>query len=273
MNHLAVIGDPINHSLSPLMHNAALKDKNLSKFYDYKAIHIKTDSLDNFISSLDKEGITGFNVTLPHKIAIIKYLKRIDSTVEDIGAVNTVLKKDSKLIGYNTDVKGFLDSLDDNGIVYQNRRVLILGAGGTAQTIVYGLVKQGVSIEIYNRTESKALAIKKRFDKLGKISVINELETDDVELIINATSVGLNNHDSPIHSDLIKKKHTVMDIIYNPFLTPLLKQAKLKQCIYLNGLDMLVNQGAIAFKLFTGIEPDKTVMKDSLLAHFKNKNI
>lgn len=272
MNHLAVIGDPIQHSLSPVMHMTALKDKKLADTFDYKAIHVRPHLLYEFVKLLDQNKITGFNVTLPHKTAIMNYLDEVDNTAKDIGAVNTVINKNSELIGYNTDVQGFIDSLDNNHITYKNKRALVLGAGGAAQAVVYGLLKAGTTIEIFNRTLSNAEALKNRFDALGSITVQKQLETIDSDLIINTTSVGLNNIYSPLPADLILEQHEVVDIIYNPFTTPLLIEAQKKHCHHINGLDMLISQGAIAFKLFTGIEPNKVIMKEALLSHFKNNS-
>lgn len=270
MNHLAVIGHPIQHSLSPVMHMAALKDKELSDVYDYQAIHVQPTLLPEFIETLNQKHISGFNVTLPHKTTIIKYLDTLDSTAHDIAAVNTVVNKNSELLGYNTDVQGFIDSLDDNNFTYKNKRALVLGAGGSAQAVVYGLLKAGTNIEIFNRTRFKAETLKNRFDALGSITVQRNLKTNDSDLIINTTSVGLNDIDSPLPADLISEQHEVVDIIYNPFTTPLLKEAQKKHCRYINGLDMLISQGAQAFKLFTGIEPNKVIMKEALLSYFKN---
>ena len=271
MNHLAVIGDPIHHSLSPVMHNAALEDSKLNDSYDYKAIHVKPNLLSKFIETLDQNQISGFNVTQPYKMSIIKYLDELDKMTKNIGAANTVIKKNTKLIGYNTDIQGFIDSLDDNNIKYKNRRALVLGAGGAAQAILYGLLNAGTGVEIFNRTQTKAVNLKKRFDEFGSITVQDKLKTNDIDIIINTTSVGLNNMDSPLPSALISEQHEVVDIIYNPFTTPLLREAQKKNCHYINGLDMLVSQGALAFNFFTGIEPNKLIMKEALLSHFKNR--
>lgn len=270
MNRLAVIGDPINHSLSPLMHNAALKDKFFSEIYEYVSYWVPADKLENFVNRLDEVGITGFNVTLPHKTSIINLLSYVDDSVSIISAVNTVIKRNSELIGFNTDIQGFIDSLNENNVKFKNKNILILGGGGAARAIVCGLLKQGSNIEIFNRTFSKAQVIKDQFSKLGEINVQNTLRTDDIDIIINTTSVGLHRNDIPINPDLIVPEHTIIDIIYNPLETSLLLEAKRKHCVYLGGLDMLVNQGALAFKLFTGVNPNKQVMKDTLLNYFQN---
>ena len=148
----------------------------------------------------------------------------------------------------------------------------MLGAGGAAQAVVYGLVKAGTTVDIFNRTQSKAEILKKRFNELGTITVQNSLKTSDIDIIINTTSVGLNNVYSPLPADFISEQHEVVDIIYNPFITPLLQEAQKKHCHYINGLDMLISQGAVAFNLFTGIQPNKVIMKDALLSHFKKQS-
>lgn len=271
MKILAVIGDPISHSLSPIMHNAALIDKNLQDSYHYSSFHVPPNTLNQFIDELDKKNISGFNVTLPHKIAIIPYLDKIDKDAQEIGAVNTVVRKNSKLIGYNTDKDGFLLSLKENNIEYKNQKTLILGAGGAATAIVYGLLKNRSSVEIYNRTESKSLVLKENFGNLGSIEIQKTINTKNVDLIINTTSVGMNSSEIPLNPKYLSSKHTVIDIIYTPFETTLLQEAKQKKCCYLGGLDMLINQGALAFTLFTTVDPDRTVMKNAVLSYLRKK--
>ena len=271
MKILAVIGDPISHSLSPIMHNAALIDKKLQNFYHYSSYHVTPNSLKKFIDDLDNNNISGFNVTLPHKIAIIPHLDKIDEDTREIGAINTVVKKNSTLIGYNTDKDGFLLSLKENNIEYKNKKTLILGAGGAATAIVYGLLKNGSEIKIYNRTESKSLILKEKFDNLGSIEIQKTLNTENVDLIVNTTSVGMNSSEIPVNPKYINSKHTVIDIIYTPFETSLLQEAKQKNCFFLGGLDMLINQGALAFTLFTNVNPDRTVMKNAVLNYLNKK--
>lgn len=271
MKILAVIGDPISHSLSPIMHNAALIDKNLQDSYHYSSYHVLPKSLKKFIDDLDNNNITGFNVTLPHKLSIIPYLDELNEDAQEIGAVNTVVKKNGTLIGYNTDKDGFLISLKENKIEYKDKKVLILGAGGAATAIVYGLLTNGSDIEIYNRTESKAVILKNKFNHIGSINIQTSLKTENIDLIINTTSVGMNSSEIPLNSKYINLKHTVIDIIYTPFETRLLQEAKQKNCSYLGGLDMLINQGAVAFTLFTTVEPDRTVMKNAVLSYLMKK--
>ena len=198
-----------------------------------------------------------------------KYITHFSADCKDIGAVNTVLvNENTELAGYNTDKDGFLQSLTHNNIHVKDKRVLILGAGGSATSIVYGLLQQKAEIEIYNRTFAKAYLLQEKFSFLGSIRVQTKLNTNDIDLIINTTSLGMNNIGIPLKLDLIKSNHTVIDIVYTPLVTPLLKEAQLKNCTTLGGLDMLVQQGALAFSLFTGITPDKAVMKNVLLSHF-----
>lgn len=271
MKKLGVIGDPISHSLSPIMHNAALKDKNLQNSYHYSSYHVLLNSLKQFIDDLDRNNISGFNVTLPHKLDIIPFLDQINEDAKEIGAVNTVVNKNSKLIGYNTDKDGFLLSLDDNNIEYKNKKILVLGAGGSAKAIVYGLLQSGADIDVYNRTQSRAIALKEKFNSFGPIKILNSIVTENVDLIINTTSVGMNSSEIPLNPNKILSKHTVIDIIYTPFETTLLQEAKKRNCSYLNGLEMLVNQGALAFRIFTGIEPDRKVMKDAVFSYLQKK--
>lgn len=265
MKTLAVIGDPIKHSLSPIMHNAALKNLNLENTYLYKTIHVKSLYLNDFIKDVKRsDDIKGFNVTLPHKSSIIPFLDEIDNSAKRVNAVNTVVNKNGLLIGYNTDIQGFINSLIQNKVLIQNKDILLLGAGGSAYSVAYGLLKEGARVYIKNRSKENAKKLVLMMKKFGNIEIIEVCNFSKIDYIVNTTSVGMDGKSSPIKTNNITENHVVIDIIYNPSLTPLLKQSNSKGAKILNGIDMLIYQGALAFKYFTSQEPDINIMRNSL---------
>ena len=267
MLSLAVIGDPINHSLSPIIHNASILNLGLEKQFQYEKINVKPNHLQIFIETIRKTKLIGFNVTLPHKYKILQYLDKIDKSASIIGAVNTVVVEKSILCGYNTDIDGFINSLLENNIEIKNKNFLVIGAGGAALAVVYGLLREGAMVEIINRSEQNALFLKKKLDEFGSIKVIKKPNFNDFDSIINTTSVGMDGVSIPINADSINDNHTVIDIIYNPNITPLLKIAKSSGARVINGIGMLINQGALSFKLFTGMEPNKNIMLEAIKKH------
>lgn len=266
----AVIGDPIEHSMSPQMHN------DLFQFYSidahYQPFLVKGDKLKDAINGFRAIGISGFNVTIPHKTDIIPLLDEVDPLAEQIGAVNTVVNQDGRFIGYNTDALGYLTGLKAITENLNNENILIIGAGGAARAIFYALASEGVqSLDICNRTlenaqklieacpykiNSKALSIKEAEETLQHYGII-----------IQTTSIGMspNVQNSPLSIEHLKQGCIVSDIIYNPLETLVLREAKEKQAIIQNGVDMFVFQGALAFEYWTGITPDINRMRSNIL--------
>jgi len=265
----AVIGDPINHSLSPNIHNAAFMELNLD--CTYIAYRIPRGELKEGIESLKKIKINGFNVTIPHKIEMMKYLDKIDESCSLIGAVNTVTNNEGILKGYNTDMDGFLEPLKRRKITIQNSKILLLGAGGAARAIVAGLAKEHAKhITIANRTLTNANNLAQFGNKIGvncNAIEINRLEKDlqDYNIIVNSTSVGLKNEPSPIPFDSIKPQTVVYDIVYMPINTDFLKKAKEKNAIIIYGYEMLLGQATRAFEIWHKIEAPYNAMKKALL--------
>ncbi|MFX0090960.1 MAG: shikimate dehydrogenase [Candidatus Hodarchaeota archaeon] len=250
----AVIGSPISHSMSPVIHNAAFRKLEL-KFY-YRAMEVKNskDAIDEMLEN----GYRGYSVTLPHKVEIMKYLDEIDPLSEKIGAVNTVVNDNGCLKGYNTDVIGALKSINDV-INIEGRRIVILGAGGAARAIGFGLKDAGVDIFIQNRTLSNAKTL--AGDLNCSYSTIDPQLIKDYDLIVNTTPVGMHpDVDKTIIEDF-PENCTVMDIVYNPVETKLLKLAKAKNCKTINGLGMFVYQAAEQFRLFTGKDAPVEIMR------------
>lgn len=254
MKQFAVIGYPIQHSLSPCMHSANFKALGIEASYEMKQILNLHEEIET-LKQLD-----GFNVTLPYKQLIIPFLDEVDPVAKMIGAVNTVKNENGKLKGYNTDVDGFFESFKTLGI-NQQESILILGAGGAARAVYYGLLKNGYqNITIANRTLDKAKDICD--NSISLVQAGEQLET--YKCVINTTSVGLIEGECPIDLKNLNSNHVVMDLIYKPKLTTLLKRAKALNCRYENGLDMLLIQGAQAFEIWFDQKANRTMMKQQL---------
>jgi shikimate dehydrogenase len=279
---LGIIGDPIEHSLSPQMHNAVLSRMNLP--FIYLPFHIRPQELARFlrqIRSSSLKGLSGefigFNVTIPHKETIIPYLDKVSPEALKIGAVNTVVVSGGKLVGYNTDAGGYLRSLkEEMKFDPRKKKCLILGAGGAARAVLYALALSGVAeIWIANRTPLRAERLAQEFQKEFKRTKIKvcSLQSADllpllpqIDLLINATSVGLKGSSFPAFPlKNLSRKAIVSDLVYRPLMPPFLKRAKkLGLKIHL-GLGMLLYQGAKSFEIWTRKKPDLKVMKNALL--------
>jgi shikimate dehydrogenase len=265
----AVIGDPIDHSLSPNIHSAAFRELNLES--SYIAYRIPKGELKDGIESLKKIKIDGFNVTIPHKVEMMKYLDKMDESCSIIGAVNTVTNDEGILKGYNTDMDGFLDPFKKKEIKIQGSKILLLGAGGAARAITAGVAKEKAKhLTIANRTLEKANNLAQFANKIGlnadaiTIEMIgNNLQ--DYDIIVNATSVGLKNEPSPISLESIKPETIVYDIVYMPMNTDFLKKAKQKGAKIIYGYEMLLGQAVRAFEIWHGIEAPYNAMKKALL--------
>jgi len=265
----AVIGDPIDHSLSPNIHSAAFRELNLD--CSYIAYRVPKEELQEGVESLKKIKINGFNVTIPHKIEMMKYLDKLDESCSIIGAVNTVTNDDGILKGYNTDMDGFLEPFKKRNINIKNLKVLLLGSGGAARAIVAGFAKEHAqSITIANRTVENANNLVEFSNKIGlnaNAIKINEVKdtTKNYDIIVNATSVGLKNELSPISLEDINSKTIVYDIVYMPINTDFLKKAKEKEAIIIYGYEMLLGQATRAFEIWHGVEAPYNAMKKALL--------
>ena len=278
-NILCVIGHPIEHSMSPVMHNAALND--LSLDYVYLAFDIHPKDLEKAILGYKKSNIKGFNVTIPHKEEIIQYLDELDPLSKQIGAVNTVKNEGGVLLGRNTDAFGAKQALLDARFKIEGKKALILGAGGAARAISFALSEEIDEIFISNRTEERAIKLAKELQDTTKIKATgNDMSektlrtlASSVDIIINTTPIGMypKVDISPISKDLLNENLFIFDIIYNPLQTQLLKEAKEIGSKTLNGLDMFINQGALAFEWWTGKKPNVKLMKEKIIEQLGNK--
>jgi shikimate dehydrogenase len=268
----AVIGDPIDHSLSPNIHSAAFREMNLDS--SYIAYRIPKGELEEGIEGLKKIKIDGFNITIPHKVEMMKYLDKIDESCSLIGAVNTVTNTDGILKGYNTDMDGFLEPFKKKKLNIANTKVLLLGAGGAARAIVAGFAKEKAkSITIANRTLGNAENLAEFAKKIGLNA--NAVKIEDVkdtaknfDIIVNATSVGLRDEPSVISLEGISEKTIVYDIVYMPINTDFIKKAKEKNAIIIYGYEMLLGQAVRAFEIWHGVEAPYNAMKKALLGGF-----
>jgi len=270
---LCIIGHPVEHSMSPVMHNAALQDLGLN--FTYMAFTVIPSQLKNAIRGIKAIGINGFNVTIPHKEIIMKYLDKIDPLAKEIGAINTVKNEGGILIGRNTDALGAKKGLLDAGCKINGKNILIMGAGGAARAICYILAEQANRIVIVNRTEKRAIKLVKNLKKNIDVNaegknnseIILKEETSKADILINTTSVGMypSTNQSPITKSILHSDLFVFDVIYNPIETKLIRDAKGIGCKTLGGLDMLINQGVLAFEWWTNKKPNRDLMKRKVI--------
>ena len=255
MKKFLVIGNPIEHSLSPILHNCWIKNNGIGAIYEKQKTH--EDELENLILQVKEKKINGINVTVPFKKAIIPFLDELSIEAESTQSVNTIYLKDDKIKGHNTDIVGFETSIKKSEYNLINKEVLILGAGGVVPSIIYALNKMKVSnILISNRTKAKAEELKILFKNL---TILDWGEIPKFDIIINATSVGLNQNDQ-LKIDLSKAGNNKFfyDIIYNPKETNFLRIGKKLGNEIENGKMMFIYQALAAFKIWHGFQPNIT---------------
>ena len=266
-----VIGDPIEHTMSPVMHNAAFKKLGLD--YIYLPFRVKKEDLGRAIVGVRALGIRGLNVTIPHKVAVMSLLDELDPLAKRIGAVNTVVNDGGVLTGYNTDAGGFIQALLEKGVEPQGKGVVVLGAGGASRAVSFVLAERGARLTILNRqleldwAVDLARRISQDFGKEVKALELNDenlarvLESADI--LVNATSVGMSPDagETPLPARLLRPGLVVFDVIYNPIKTRLLREAEEAGARTIGGLDMLVWQGALAFEQWTGRQAPRQVMR------------
>lgn len=255
------------------MQNAAFGELHLN--CTYIAFKVAEGELGHSIESLRSIKIAGFNVTVPHKVQVMRYLDELDSSAKKAEAVNTVNNIEGIFKGYNTDIFGFIEPLRSRKVDFRGMRILLLGAGGAARAAVAGLSEQdGIAkLIIANRDPSRAEALRKIGSALGLNCETAALEDApryalEADLIVNSTTVGMKDEASIINSEHIKKGSIVYDMVYRPITTDLIENAKYAQAVVVYGYEMLIEQGARAFELWTGLTAPREVMKKSLLGIF-----
>ena len=272
-----VIGDPIEHTLSPVMQNAAFEASNLD--CAFLPFRVESQQLGKAMDGMRALGIEGLNVTMPHKTAILSFLDEVGPTAKILNAVNTVKNENGKLFGFNTDGSGAVAALRENGADPKGKRVMLLGAGGAARAIGFAIAEQAEELSILNRSIQPAAElanlIHQKFNSkvfaysLSPFTIRRALA--DADLLINATSVGMkpNAAKTLVPAGLLKPDLTVMDIVYDPLETKLAKNAKAAGAKVVSGVEMLIYQGAASFEIWTGKKAPVEVMRKAALNHLR----
>ncbi|MDP3282895.1 MAG: shikimate dehydrogenase [Desulfobacterales bacterium] len=256
----AVFGDPVSHSLSPVMHNSAFE------FTGYKGVYLAfcVKNIKNALISVKTLGIKGASITIPHKIEVMRYIEEADEAALNIGSVNTLINNNGIIKGYNSDGLGAVSALSEKTGI-RNKNVAIIGAGGAARAVGFCIMKEGGKITVINRSTDKGERL--AGDLSADYLPLNDIDKMKCDILINTTPVGMTPHTdvTPIERRHLEKGMVVMDIVYNPLKTRLLTEAEKAGCITIDGVSMFVHQGAFQFELWTGIKAPVDVMKKAVL--------
>jgi len=254
-----VMGSPIGHSLSPVMHNAAFCAEEINAVY----VAFESTDVEGCLAGMRALGMRGMSVTIPHKSTVLLLIDEVDSLAEKIGAVNTIVNRDGRLIGYNTDAVGALNALKKH-IDPAGKSCFIIGAGGAARAIGFILKDRGANISIANRSTERGETLAGALD--CPFFLLDQLADKTTDIVIHTTPVGMvpRTDHCPLPENFLKGGMVVMDIIYNPLETKLLSLAKKKGCLTINGLGMFIQQGAEQFRLWTGRKPPLAVMSEAV---------
>ncbi len=275
----AVIGNPVKHSLSPLIHNAAFEAAGLNFVY----VAFRIEDIAGCLQGMRAlEGFRGMSVTIPHKMTIIPHLDHVETMALNVGSVNTVTNDNGKLIGSTTDGPGTLKAFEDAGVDLDGRKVLFLGSGGAVRAVAFAVAEltKAERITILGRTESRVMAIVDDLKAKTDANVHNGHLPGDLEgamaehdIVIHGTPIGMWPHDedTAVPEHLFRKDQVVFDMVYRPYKTRLLEQAQQAGCLTIPGLEMLVNQAALQFQMWTGTEAPHQVMRDVIQAHLREK--
>ncbi len=268
-----LIGNPVEHSMSPKMHNAAFQKLGLD--FVYVALRVDTDKVKQAIEGIRALNIKGANVTVPHKINAMQYLDEIDPVAENIGAINTILNRNGHLYGTNTDGIGAVRSLNEENVDLKNKKIVMIGAGGVARPISYNFAPNAEDFVIFDIDESAAKHLASELNhKIGghikgykSDSAKIAMAVQEADIFINATPIGMYPHidRSIIPKDLLRENLVVFDVVYNPLETKLLREARAVGAKAISGVMMLVYQGVAAFELWTGKKAPVELMKKMVL--------
>ena len=273
----AVIGNPIGHSLSPAIHNAAFKATQLN--YCYAAFEVS--NVEQAIQGMRGLGIRGFSITIPHKVAAMPFADELDPVAESIGSINTLINNEGVLKGYNTDGIGALRALESAGVALEGAEATILGSGGAARAIAFTLAAKSdlTKLNILGVVESEVKDLSKNVARQTSAKVVGELLNEEsletamahTNILIHCTPVGMhpNVDDSIVPVDLMSSPLVVFDIVYNPMETKLLREAKQKRCRTINGAEMFINQAIVQFELFTGQNAPEAVMRKVVMSSLR----
>ena len=264
-----IFGKPVSHSLSPVLHNTGFETIGMDAVY----CAFEPTNIDSAINAMRTLGISGASITIPYKIDVMKHINEIDSLAKDIGSVNTLVNKNGSIIGYNTDGLGACKAMEDAGMKINGSKALIIGNGGSARAIAFSLLSKGCAITISGRNEKHianlANDLKKKYSDVDYI-LLDRLDSTNTEMftvIINTTPVGMepNVHETPIERELLHEGQFVFDIVYKPDETRLLQEAAKKGCKIIKGFEMLLAQGALQFKLWTGHDAPVDEMRKAVV--------
>lgn len=258
-----IIGDPVEHSLSPQMHNGAYRQLGIDDQFVYLATHVKPENLQAAIAGVRAMQINGITVTIPHKTNVMYFLDEIEETAAKIGAVNTIVNRNGTLIGINTDWIGVAEPLKQKNNL-ENKHIAVIGAGGFAHAAVFAAITNNAHVTIYNRTVENAEELAKKFNcKFAGLDKIDDIKNADI--IINATSVGMQTNKSIIAKELLNKNQIVFDAVYVPFETQLIKDAKEVGATVIHGTELLLFQGVAQFELFTNQKAPIDIMRKTIM--------
>ena len=265
----AVIGDPVRHSLSPAIHNAAFAATGLD--WVYVALPVRPGEVERALDGMRALGLGGMNVTMPHKEAVHDAVDVLDESAAALRTVNTVVPlPDGRLAGYTTDGGGFVDSLRAAGVEVAGMRVVVLGAGGAARAVIDALARVGAAdIAVVNRSPERAAAASALAGSTGRIGSLDDVAS--AALLVNATSVGMGTDEVPLDPSVLHGDLVVADLVYHPLETALLRAARARRATAVDGLGMLVHQAARSFRLWTGVDPPTGVMRDAALAELSTR--
>ncbi|CAN5173730.1 shikimate dehydrogenase [soil metagenome] len=267
-----IIGDPIEHSMSPVIHNAGYAALGIDDQFVFTAADVKVEHVKEVVEAMHIMNIRGLTCTMPHKIEVMKYLDKIDPVAQKIGAVNTVVNEGGVLTGYNTDWLGTVTPIEQI-VPLKNKRVALIGAGGAARAMAYGVVTRGAKLTIFNRTQEKAKELAQEIgsdiETRPMESIGNEIGHFDI--ILNATNIGMDelSDETPLPKKYIQKHHIVFDAVYSPYETRLLREAKEQGATVIHGTEMLLHQGVSQFELYTGRKAPIDVMRNVLMEKLK----
>lgn len=258
MPRLAVLGHPVGHSRSPAMHNAALATLGMGEEWSYEAIEVAPDGFEERVRAMPGEGFAGANVTVPHKGAALAVADQLSGPAREVGAANTLVFEGGEIRAENTDADGLLNALPASP---SGRRALVLGAGGAGRAVVWALVREGAEVEVWNRTELRSIHL---CEELGGRPVADP-DPGGYELIVNTTAVGLRGEDPfeelPLAAGRFSEGQVVVDMVYGAGPTALLRAAEAAGAAVVDGIEVLVQQGALSFRIWTGREAPVDAMR------------
>jgi len=265
-----IFGNPVRHSLSPVIHNTAFGALGMDALY----CAFEPESIENAVMAMRHLGIRGASVTIPFKVSVIPCLDGIDPLARSIGAVNTLLNDNGTITGYNTDGLGAVSPLEKRIGPLSGKKALVVGNGGSARAIAFALLSRGARVVIAGRNPSRAASLAADLGRSARSSAIDSLDPgfmSEIDIVINTTPVGMtpDTESTPIEEKLLLPHHTVFDIVYSPDRTRLLALAEAKGCVVVRGVEMLVSQALAQFKIWTGKDAPERQIYDSVDRHLK----